>query len=145
MRSGRKKGHIVSKKTKDKISATHKRLKISPPLKYRFLSGENNPAWKGGKNNQKGYKREKWLKMKFNLSIEEYNKILEKQNNSCAICKQDFDTIKQETNKSLCVDHNHENGEIRGLLCNNCNRGLGFFKDNAVSLLEAIKYLDKQK
>ncbi len=41
----------------------------------------------------------------------------------------------------LHIDHNHENGEIRGVLCHNCNLGIGYFKDNTNRLLAAVEYL----
>jgi hypothetical protein len=61
------------------------------------------------------------------------------QNNKCAICGRD----KSEFKKRFAVDHNHKTGEIRGLLCVNCNHGLGTFKDNTIFLNNAIKYLNK--
>ena len=43
--------------------------------------------------------------------------------------------------KNLCIDHNHKTKEVRGILCSNCNRGLGYFKDNEDTLSSAIEYL----
>ena len=82
------------------------------------------------------------IKSVYGLDIEEYNKMLEIQNNVCAIC------LKPESYKGsngkikrLSVDHNHENGKVRGLICFCCNTGLGNFKDNQQTMLNAIKYL----
>lgn len=69
------------------------------------------------------------LKRLYNISIEEFNSLLLKQNDKCAICGNIV-----LSNKCLTVDHNHDNGKIRGLLCNNCNSGLGQFKDNINNL-----------
>jgi len=76
------------------------------------------------------------------LREEIYKILIEKQNGLCAICK------KPETRKhkdgwvyKLCIDHDHTTGEVRGLLCSNCNNGLGRFMDNVEFLLKAIKYL----
>lgn len=80
-------------------------------------------------------RRSRHLKSKYNISIEEYERLLHKQGGSCAIC----DTTL--FGKKLAVDHDHETGAIRGLLCGNCNRGLGMFKDNPLYLKQAIKYL----
>ncbi len=57
-----------------------------------------------------------------------------KENQVCEICGD---------SSSLVIDHCHESRKVRGVLCNSCNLGLGFFKDNAVSLESAIKYLKK--
>ena len=57
------------------------------------------------------------------------------QDNKCAICNSQFNI--------LAVDHCHVTGNVRGLLCNNCNNGLGRFKDNKQFLENAIKYLEK--
>lgn len=77
------------------------------------------------------------LVYRFGITIEQYSQILEKQENKCKICKRH----KNEFTKSLIVDHCHDTGKIRGLLCDNCNRGLGQFKDSIESLNSALEYL----
>lgn len=80
------------------------------------------------------YSREYNLKRKFNLSLDEYDTLLKSQNGVCAICG-------NTCTKALAVDHDHTTEKVRGLLCNNCNRGLGHFKDNQQYLQQAITYL----
>ena len=76
------------------------------------------------------YKRS--LEREYGLSYEDYLSLLEKQRERCAICNEI---------KPLCVDHDHETGKIRGLLCGSCNRGLGSFQDNEMWLVNAAEYL----
>jgi hypothetical protein len=65
--------------------------------------------------------------------------MLADQNNCCAICDSHVTLFK----KQLAVDHNHETGEVRGLLCLACNGGIGKLKDSIPMLEKAIKYLKK--
>jgi uncharacterized Rmd1/YagE family protein len=74
---------------------------------------------------------------KYDLTIEKYNKILAFQYGVCAICNE-----KCKSGRKLAVDHNHVTGKVRGLLCMNCNNGLGRFNDNPALLIKAIKYLE---
>jgi len=74
-------------------------------------------------------------KSRYGITLEDYNIMYLSQEGKCDICKESFN--------KLVVDHCHINGNVRGLLCNSCNSGLGFFKDNISSLLEASKYLVK--
>ena len=75
-------------------------------------------------------------KKMYGVSREDYDYMLIDQNNECAICRS---PIGYES----AVDHDHETGKVRGLLCGSCNKGLGFFKDNIDSLKAAAKYLEK--
>lgn len=77
------------------------------------------------------------LKRIYGLTVEEYNQMFVDQNGVCAICKK-----SPVNNRRLCVDHNHETGKIRGLLCDNCNLMLGNADDNINTLTNAIDYLD---
>jgi hypothetical protein len=72
---------------------------------------------------------------KYGLTPKEYKKMCEYQQNKCLICNKKV--------KSLHVDHDHITGNVRGLLCNNCNSGIGFLGDNLNSLINASKYLLK--
>lgn len=83
------------------------------------------------------------LKRYYGISKEEYNDLSTKQNNCCAICNKQETAIYASTKKTklLSVDHCHKTGKIRGLLCSNCNHGIGKFKDDANLLLAALKYL----
>lgn len=62
-----------------------------------------------------------------------------KQGGRCAICENNLEIDK------LNVDHCHTTNKIRGLLCDQCNYGLGNFKDNVSTLTKAIKYLNENK
>lgn len=84
-------------------------------------------------------------KFKYNLTDEEYNNLIKDQKGLCAICniqlKNYYNTNKSDT---MCVDHSHKTGKVRGLLCSNCNKALGLFKDDINSLISAISYLRKE-
>lgn len=81
-------------------------------------------------------KRRALLKREYGLTPEEYECLYQQQDGACAICGKQGDL--------LCVDHCHDSKKIRGLLCRNCNHGIGQFKDDAGLLEKAIAYL-KQK
>ena len=81
-------------------------------------------------------KKDRKLHYTYGIRIEEYNEMLSKQNGVCALCGNE-----NSVNKEMNVDHNHTTGKIRGLLCHNCNIGLGAFGDNIDKLFLAIKYL----
>lgn len=72
----------------------------------------------------------------YGITLDEYDRMYTKQNGCCFICKDDFEKFK------LVIDHNHITGKVRSLLCSNCNTGLGMFKENKNTLLNAIKYID---
>ena len=80
------------------------------------------------------------LKAKYGITIEEYDTILEEQGGRCAICGSHSNESAFHT-EFFAVDHCHETGRIRGLLCNNCNRALGFLKDDPVVVSSALTYL----
>lgn len=77
------------------------------------------------------------LKKAYGISLEEYNLLLKKQDGKCAICG----TEECRTGKAFAVDHCHETGEVRGLLCRPCNSALGFFNDNYDTCQKAADYL----
>ena len=79
----------------------------------------------------------KILISKYGITLKEYNKMVEQQNNKCAICKNEY----KEGNKKLAVDHCHKTGKIRGLLCSNCNPALGFLKEDLNIIKNLVRYI----
>lgn len=77
------------------------------------------------------------LKRTYGITLVEYNTMFKEQKGCCKICGTHQSNLKH----SLHVDHCHTTGEVRGLLCSNCNAGLGMFKDNVTFLKNAIEYL----
>lgn len=94
------------------------------------------------KNNPEKYK-DKDLQRTYGISLEEFNSMKDAQNNKCAICGNSEHVINNKTGepRELAVDHCHDKGHVRGLLCTNCNKGLGHFKDDIALLEKAIVYL----
>ena len=78
--------------------------------------------------------REDDRKRRRNMPPERFNELVELQKGNCAICG-------KHVGDRLLADHDHENGNPRGLLCNSCNCGLGNFKDDPKLLETAIQYL----
>mgnify|MGYP001592826725 CR=1 FL=1 len=70
------------------------------------------------------------------LSLEDYDKLFESQNGGCAICGG-----QNPSGNRLAVDHSHTTKKVRGLLCVNCNMGLGCFKDTPKLLLKGLNYI----
>lgn len=78
----------------------------------------------------------KRIKAKYGITKEEYALLQKEQNYSCAICGELIDE-----SSNLCVDHDHETGKVRGLLCAQCNKGLGHFRDSPKALMNAVRYI----
>lgn len=76
------------------------------------------------------------LKRAYGITKAQYERMVKKQKGRCAVCG-------DRPKRRLHVDHDHETGEIRGLLCSGCNGGLGLFKDSIPNLQAAIQYLSE--
>lgn len=83
-----------------------------------------------------------WKLKHFKLTIEDYNNLLKQQNGVCAICGQSEIKKIKNTPCRLSIDHDHQTGKVRGLLCSKCNTGVGLFDNNCVLLNKAIEYLN---
>ena len=73
-------------------------------------------------------------KAKYGMARDEYEALVLNQKGRCAICK-------KTVGDALRVDHDHETGKIRALLCNNCNTAIGLLEENTETLANAIEYL----
>ncbi len=94
-------------------------------------TGKDGPNWRGGTTM---------------IKDATYEMMFEKQKGLCAICgKVEIAVYKGKRDigkvRKLCIDHNHETGKVRGLLCQKCNAGLGMFLDNVEFMLKAVAYL----
>jgi hypothetical protein len=109
---------------------------------------EYNRAWER-KNREKRRKcrqlpenryvsKKKQRLKRYGLTLDEWNDMRVNQSFKCKICGTHETDCQQET---LCVDHCHTTGKVRGLLCHTCNRAIGLLKDDVSLLLDAVKYL----
>ena len=86
--------------------------------------------------------RNRHLKRKYGITLDDYNVMLEKQNHCCALCETSEPGGRWNM---FAVDHCHETGNIRGLLCKRCNIALGELKDDVTILESAIKYINESR
>lgn len=91
--------------------------------------------------------RRTMLKSKYGISLEKYEEMLIEQNGVCAIClkKETSHSNKKGPIDSLRVDHCHNTGKVRGLLCSECNFGISKFDDSMSLICSALAYLHKHK
>ena len=95
------------------------------------------------RNSKKGKQsfRKAALKFKYNIEPRDLEDLHKKHDNKCAICRV---SVRDIRHSSLCVDHDHNTGRIRGLLCEKCNFGIGYFQDDIELLQAAIEYLNRK-
>lgn len=116
----------------------------SPPQYDNSIRDERMIANRSYRYDDYNKYRDKELRRNFGIDgLKEYEEKLNDQNGVCAICGQPETTVRDGRTLPLFVDHNHDTGAVRGLLCNGCNTGLGKLKDSANILQSAIKYLTK--
>jgi hypothetical protein len=93
----------------------------------------------------RAYERAWRFRRKFNISIEDYDRILESQGGTCAICHNESAVTHKRSGKvrDLAVDHSHETNITRGILCTDCNTALGLLGDSPDRLRAAAAYLER--
>ena len=131
--------------------ASNKKWRLSNPDKVRentLQFHRNNPEY------MPRYRREYYLKnvdrskarsieKRYGIALEEYQKIIARQSGVCAICSVAPDPSRTGRGSvgTLTVDHNHETGVVRGLLCPQCNSALGLLRDSPTLIMRALAYL----
>jgi hypothetical protein len=123
----------ITCKNQKLISEFHKNKGKSPGISYQCKLCRKPEA------------RESHLVYKFKKNKEWYEATLESQGSACAICGSVSPKGNQKTLMSFCVDHDHETGKVRGLLCHPCNTAIGSLGDSTERLRLAITYLEKHK
>lgn len=80
----------------------------------------------------------------YGISMQEFEKMLAAQGGGCAICGKKIDDRRDGKTRRLCVDHDHDTGRIRGILCTRCNTGIGMFGNDPDLFRRAINYLSQE-
>lgn len=122
-----------NKKAKEIMSRPHNKKKAN----IRAAAYRKNNA----QQFKLGVKMSSYKKFGIKITKEEYKKMYSLQNGCCAICS----THVSKCKKDLALDHDHNTGKVRGFLCDQCNTGLGMFKDNTELMFKAIDYLYKHR
>ena len=81
---------------------------------------------------------------RYGVSGPERNLILESQDKECLVCKRNISFDGTRSQYSACVDHNHLTGDVRGILCGNCNTWIGYLENNAIDLEKVRLYLNQK-
>jgi len=116
--------------TADKLEGKCIECRLEQNAKYRDAN-RHTDAYKLMKRNTA-------LKMKYGITAKEYDQRKEAQDHKCGICKTEL-----QEGKSTHLDHNHDTGKLRGILCGTCNRALGYFQDDINILEKARNYLQE--
>jgi hypothetical protein len=101
------------------------------PERYREKLKEFKQSPAGKRSDRKGH-----LRRKFGMSLEDYDELVEKQGGVCAVCG-----YPPDEGKSFHIDHDHDSGRIRGLLCSRCNHAIGLLRDDPEVIESALTYL----
>lgn len=102
---------------------------------------KHNKSSRDWAKNNPDHKRNTRYLYAYGITLEQYNNILNKQNECCAICVRHKSAFK----RNFAVDHCHLTKKVRGLLCEECNKGIGHFKDSRIRLTNAVLYLKAYK
>tara|TARA_B110000503_G_C7123040_1_gene403338 strand:- start:288 stop:947 length:660 start_codon:yes stop_codon:yes gene_type:complete len=125
-------------KNKEKVKAQRKAYYEKNKEKIKAQSKAYKEKNKGRFTN---WVRARNLKSRYGISLHEYNLMLTEQKGKCACCG----IHQNELPYKLYVDHDHDTGLIRGLLCSNCNTSIGKLGDNIEGLMKALNYLEKHE
>ena len=97
------------------------------------------------RNKRPDFHRNHNLRQRYGITVADFESILSSQNFTCAICEVEIShALDYKGGKSVAVDHNHETGEVRGILCSGCNLVLGHARESTEVLYRAIVYLSER-
>ena len=128
--------------TKDKLTKLCKDCYAENTKERRALPGNKErqrlaqEKWRKNPKNKRAELSSRY-KAQYGITLDIYEEMLEKQNGKCYICGNEANY----NGKPLYVDHCHDSGKVRKLLCQHCNTGLGMFRDNPELLIKAADYV----
>ena len=141
-------GIIMPYKNKEDKSKYDKEYRKRPDVIKRERERTESGYWnKIYWNNTQYREKHKWSKVKriYGLEKEDFERMCDEQENKCKICDMEFMSgllEMKERKYAPNIDHCHDSGKVRGLLCGSCNKGLGNFKDSKKNLQSAMEYLE---
>jgi hypothetical protein len=117
---------------------------ICPPCRRRYAR-----EYYRNSEFQRARQREYYVLRRYGVKMAELEQLLERQNGCCAICRKHWRLCTPAKHTPyevvflhhLCIDHSHEHGEVRGLLCNSCNTAIGLFAEDGIRFVNAMLYL----
>lgn len=118
-------------KNKSKLNEYHRKY-------YQKTKEKRNELAKEYRKKNKAHKKDYSLKWLYGISLDDFHRMLDNQNNKCLICHRDFNIRLRPY-----VDHNHITGKIRGVLCRRCNQVLGLVYEDTSILNYMVKYLNR--
>lgn len=114
-------------------------LKIKTKARNQTQQGKDAiKKWRGTEQGKKSIRNTN-LKRNYDINKEEFDNMIKNQNNKCSLCNSNFDPNNK--NERACVDHNHQTGKVRELICGYCNTSMGLAKENIQTLENMIIYL----
>lgn len=128
----------------DRRAASRAIEKVCPSCNNQFTPRTARQTYCSSACGEKGRVKNYYLRT-YGLEREEVEELLSKCGHKCQICGGEGFIMNGSRHKAkLVVDHDHKTGKVRGMLCHNCNRGLGLFSDSVDNMQRAIAYLSKQ-
>lgn len=125
----------MSEKVKNDIKKSYEKRKILANEKNREYYKNRTPETKALRATKQ---MNSHLRLKYGISVEQYNEMLDSQNGCCLICNKNQNTL----NRRLAVDHCHKTGKVRGLLCAACNTSLGHLEEDIDRMTRLINYVE---
>lgn len=110
----------------------------SPERKRKAREAQKRWNEKNPEKHKRGVRSSR-LQRQYGLTVEQVEQMHRDQDGRCSLCLDEIEVWSRDTH----IDHNHETGVVRGLLCGNCNRGLGYLKDSAAVLRRAAEYVER--
>jgi hypothetical protein len=131
-----------AQKNREKIAKRKREwLDADPDRQARYTEAQRART-KANPEKFRTYFRNYHIKKAYGITAEQYEALLQGQGGACAICGR-LPNGTNHVEQSLVIDHCHDTGKVRGLLCNNCNSGMGIIGDSVEHLEAAIEYLKR--
>lgn len=129
-----------AKKNKERIRNRQREWLAGDPARRARYTEAQRARTKANPEKYRTYFRNHHIKKTYGITAEQFERMLQDQGGVCAICRR-LPNGTNHVERNLVIDHCHKTGKVRGLLCNNCNAGMGIIGDSVEHLEAALSYL----